>query len=168
MTQLVNGSSSSIQWHKTPCYQQCPNPTLDWLASQGLVWIQPSHVLKNLGIPCAFQGSPKEMREVFMQRVARKIDKWTTKPLPLVARFQICTKVLEGTHVYYSSCSIHLKVAYKCLENLIRTFHGPTFDYGKCFHWIGWYICCTLRDLGNLGIIKTRIQGQVICAKWVV
>lgn len=57
-------------------------------------------VFKFLRIPFTFQAFSKELYDVFIERIDMKIDKWITKGMTLVAKLQICTKVLVAPHVY--------------------------------------------------------------------
>jgi hypothetical protein len=53
-----------------------------------------------MGIPFTLEASPHDLWEVLVQRVDKKIEKWVTRRLTLVEKFQICTKVFVATYVY--------------------------------------------------------------------
>ena len=71
-------------------------PTPKWLSPQNGTSIQPNQIFEFLGIHFAFQASPKEIWEVVVQWVEKKIDKWITKHMALAPKFQIYTKSIDN------------------------------------------------------------------------
>ncbi|XP_059064547.1 uncharacterized protein LOC131856688 [Cryptomeria japonica] len=163
---LVSGSA--IQWHKTLCYRQSVLPCPAWLQPFSWKWIGPGETFRFLGIPFAFQASPMELWQVVLARVEKKLAYWITKPLSLAGKFQICSKVLAATHVYYSSCWAPSKAAYSKLEKLLQDFLWASSDTHHGFHRVAWDFCCLPRDSGGLGLLSTQRQGIALCVKWVI
>lgn len=127
-------SGSAIQWQKTLCYWQYVLPCPAWLQPVGWKWIGLGETFHFLGIPFAFQASPAELWQVVLARVEKKLACWITKPLSLAGKFQICSKVLAATHVYYSSCWAPSKAAYNKLEKLLRDFIWASSNTYHGFH----------------------------------
>ncbi|XP_059073690.1 uncharacterized protein LOC131874367 [Cryptomeria japonica] len=161
-------SGSAIQWHKTLCYRQSILPCPALLQPYGWKWIGPGETFHFLGIPFAFQASPAELWQVVLARVEKKLAYWVTKPLSLVGKFQICSKVLAATHVYYSSCWLPSKVAYSKLEKLLQDFLWASSNTHHGFHRVTWDLCCLPRDSRGLGLLSTQRQGIALCVKWVI
>ena len=51
-------------------------------------------------------------------KITKNFDYWITKPLSLVGKFQICSKIPVATHVYYSSCWAPSRASYLKMEHL--------------------------------------------------
>ncbi|KAH9294882.1 hypothetical protein KI387_038470 [Taxus chinensis] len=161
-------SGSAIQWKKTQCYRQAVGPKPPWLEGFQWLWIEPGIQFKFLGIPFAFMASPADLWDYVIQRVEKKISFWLTKHLSLAGKFQVCSKVLAATHVYYSSCWAPSKAAYHRLEKILREFLWANSEGNHGFHRVAWDVCCTPKNTGGLGLINIQLQGVALTTKWII
>lgn len=139
-----------------------------WLLNFPCKWIQLGEVFKFLGIPFAFQASPTLLWANVVQKIEKKLDYWFTKKLSLASKFQICSKVLSATHIYYSSCWVPSKNCYKKFERLLKDFLWSNSHEKRGFHQVAWEHCCLPRASGGMGMPDCNRQGIALCAKWVV
>lgn len=123
----------AIQWHKTQYYKQSVLPTPSWLQGYGWKCILPGGIFRFLVIHFAFEDSLVELWNVVLQRI-KKLTFWVTKPLSLVGKFQICSKILVVAHVYYSSCWTASKASYLKLEKLLKDFLWASSEEHRGFH----------------------------------
>ena len=65
-------------------------------------------------------GFAQNFWEVVAQRMQKKIENGF--PNPWTCKFQVCTKILTTTHVYYSYCYIPSQLVYQCMEKVLRNF----------------------------------------------
>jgi hypothetical protein len=103
-------SLSKIRWAKAQYYKWNEKDLPLWFAEEGWKWILPNKIFKFLGIPFAFQASPKDIWDVLILQVEKKIDKLIAKPMTLIAKLRICAKALETTHVYFPHVGFHLSM----------------------------------------------------------
>lgn len=82
-------------------------------------------VFKFMGIPFAFHAPLKELWDVVFQTATKNIHKQSVKPMSLATKFQICTKIMAATYVYYS-CQVPSAQAYFQLEKILRKILGLT------------------------------------------
>lgn len=121
-----------------------------------------------MGIPFAFQALPVDLWNAVLVKIAKKLDYWLTKPLSLVGKFQICSKVLAAMHLFYSSCWAPSEASYL---KLVRLLHDFLWDFGfdhHGFYRVAWDFCCLPKEFGGLGLLSTQKQGLTLCAKWII
>jgi len=118
--------------------------------------------------PIHFPQFPSILLEGYGVEGGKTIEKWITKPLSFIQKFQICTKVLVVTHVHYYSYSVSPKVPYSNLEKTLINFLWANIDKSKGFHTIHSKLHYTPWEFSGLGIIKTHLQSQSMCIKWVI
>lgn len=77
---------------------------------------------------------------------------WSSKKISLIGKYQICSKVLASTHVYYSSCWTPFKSCYKKLEKLLRDILWAKDVIEKGFHRVAWEIYYLPKSYGEMGL----------------
>ena len=90
-----------------------------------------------------------------LAKIAKKLDYWLTKPLSLAGKFQIFSKVLMATNVYYSSCWAPSKASYQKLERLLKDFLLAFRADHHGFHKVAWDFYCLQKEFGGLGLLST-------------
>lgn len=103
-----------------------------------------------------------------VQKVEKNIDSWSSKRLSLAGKFQICSKVLALTHVYYSSCWVSSKTCYQKLNRLLRDFIWASDAHKRGFHRVAWDVCCLPRAVEGMGMFNSHFQGFALHAKWIL
>lgn len=121
-----------------------------------------------LGIPFSFQSSPLDLWNVVLAKIEKKLQYWITKPLSLVGKSQVCSKVLATTHVHYYSCWASSKASYLNLEKLLCDFLWASRVDSHEFHKVAWEYYWLTKDAGGLGLISTKKHGTSLCVKWVI
>lgn len=82
-------------------------------------------MFKFLGISFPFQNTSSHLWKYVIDKLEAKLSYWVTKHLSMVGKFQLCSKVLVFTHVYFSSYWTPSLACYKKLEILLRNFSRP-------------------------------------------
>lgn len=141
---------------------------IDQLATLPWKWIRNDEMFKFLGIPFAFQASPAQLWNYVVHKVEKKLSYWTTKKLSLVGKFQICSKVLASTHVYYSSCWVPSKACYQKLNKLLRDFLWASDVQKRGFHRVAQDTYYLPQIAGGMGLFDYNFQGVALCAKWIL
>ena len=90
------------------------------------------------------------------------------KKLSLDGKFQIYSKVLVATHVYYSSCWVPSQAYYNKMEKMLRDFLWSNSFDKVGLHKVGWDICFLPKEVGGMGMLDYKRQGISLCAKWVI
>ena len=134
-----------------------------WLQNYQWKWINVGEVFKFLSIPFAFYGHLAQLWSYVVQKVESKLDYWLYKKLSLVNKFQICSKVLVATHVYYSSCWVPSQACYNKLEKLLQDFHWYNSSDKKGFHIVAWEFFVSLERLGEWGFLIVNIKASLQC-----
>lgn len=83
--------------------------------------------------------------------------------LSLATKFQIYTKVLGATHVYYSSCWVPSTRAYQQLEKLLKDFLWANISGEKGFHRVNYNLCCLPKDWWNGHRCFSHIDIILMC-----
>ena len=156
---------SSIQWKKTSCYRKLVHEPPNWLQNYQWKWINAGEVFKFISIPFSFYGHPTQLCIYVVQKVESNLDYWLSKKLSLVGKFQICSKVLVATHVYYSSCWVPSQACYNKLEKLLWDFLWCNSFDKKGFHKVAWEFFSLLREVGGMGILDCKCQCISLYAK---
>lgn len=140
-------------------------PLPAWLQSFRWHWICHGKIFKFLGIPFAFYGEPAQLWNYVISKVEKKLEYWMPKKLSLARKFQIYSKVLATTHVYYSSCWDPSKACYNKLDKLLKQFFWSSSLEKRGFHGVAWEFCCLPKECGGMGLFDCKRQGVALCAK---
>lgn len=103
-----------------------------------------------------------------MQTVKNNLDYWMNKKLSLVGKFQIYSKALASTHVYYSSCWVPFVNCYKNLEKLLQDILWASSSNRKGFHQFALDICCLPQDFGGMGLLDYHKKVISLFTKWII
>lgn len=79
-----------------------------------------------------------DLKNAVLEKIAKKLDYLLTTILSLADKFQIYSKVLATTHVYYSSCCAPSKASYAKLEKILRDFLWALDAEHHGFHQVAW------------------------------
>ena len=120
---------------------------------------------KPKGILFTFQSFPTEFNKYVVQKMEKNLSYWITKKLSLARKFQIYSKVLTSTHVYYSSCWIPSKACYQKLNKLLRDFLW-LFDIQKSsFHRVAWDTYYLPRIASGMSLFDYNFKGFIGCVQ---
>lgn len=161
-------SHLAIQWPKTQCYMQSFLPALPQVLHYDQKWLQHGKIFHFLGIHFSFQALPSYFWNAVLAKIERNLAYWITKPLSLAGKFQVFSKVLAATHVYYSSCWAPSKASYMKFERLMWSFLQASRSDHHGFHRVAWEYCCLPKKSRGIGLISTQNQGLALCAKWII